>query len=72
MYLVILNKKSFDVFSIFQGFSTDIQNQFGTTIKILRTDNAHEYMSSQFQSFLSSQGILHQTSCSHTPQSTLG
>jgi len=37
-------------------------------MKILRTDNAREYISSQFQSFFSSQGILHQTSCSHTPQ----
>jgi len=61
-------KNCSDVFSIFQGFSTEIQNQFGTTIKVLCTDNACEYMSSQFQSFLSSQDILHQTSCSHRPQ----
>jgi len=61
-------KNRSDVFSIFQGFSTRIQNQFGTSIKILRTGNAHEYISSQFQSFLSSHSILHQTSCSPTPQ----
>jgi len=65
---VFLMKNRSDVFSIFQGFSTEIQNQFSTSNKILRTDNAREYISSQFQSFLCSQGILHQTSCSHTPQ----
>jgi len=59
-------KNHSDVFSMFQGFLTKIQNQFDTSIKILRTNNAREYISSQFQSFMSSQGIRHQTSCSHT------
>lgn len=57
-----------DVFNIFQSFSHEIANQFGTSIKILRMDNAKVYLSSKFQSFLTSQGILHQTSCAHTPQ----
>ncbi|XP_027927969.1 uncharacterized protein LOC114184830 [Vigna unguiculata] len=39
---LFLMKNCSDLFSIFQGFSTEIQNQFGTTIKILRTDNARE------------------------------
>nr|KYP63464.1 Retrovirus-related Pol polyprotein from transposon TNT 1-94 [Cajanus cajan] len=51
------------------GYSyTEITFQFGQSIKTLRTDNAKEYLSSKFQSFLFSQGILHQTSCAHTPQ----
>ncbi|RVW43520.1 Retrovirus-related Pol polyprotein from transposon TNT 1-94 [Vitis vinifera] len=33
-----------------------------------RTDNAREYFSAQFTSFMSHHGILHQSSCAHTPQ----
>nr|KYP45441.1 Retrovirus-related Pol polyprotein from transposon TNT 1-94 [Cajanus cajan] len=65
---VFLMKHRSDVFHIFQSFFSEIASQFGQSIKILRTDNAKEYLSSKFQSFLSSQGILHQTSCAHTPQ----
>ena len=46
----------------------EIKNQFGKTIKILRSDNANEYFSTAFSSFLSSHGILHQSTCPHTPQ----
>lgn len=65
---LFLMKNRYDVFNIFQGFCAEVQNQFGSSIKILRTDNAREYLSTQFQSFLTSQGIIHQTSCAHTPQ----
>lgn len=51
---VFLLENQSNVFSVIQNFSHEIQNQFGTTIKFLQTDNAHEYMSSQFQSFLTS------------------
>jgi len=39
-------KNHSDVFSIFQSFSAEIQNQFGLSIKILQTDNEQEYLSS--------------------------
>ena len=42
----------------------EIHNQFHTSICILRSDNALEYLSA----FLSSHGILHQSSCGYTPQ----
>jgi Reverse transcriptase (RNA-dependent DNA polymerase) len=45
-----------------------IENQFNTTIKVLRTDNGTEYMNHNFQTFLHSKGIMHQTSCVGTPQ----
>lgn len=61
-------KNRLSVFRIFQEFYAEIKNQFNTSIKILCTDNAREYMSSQFQSFLTSHGIIHQSSCAHTPQ----
>jgi hypothetical protein len=34
----------------------------------LRSDNAKEYFSAPFKSFLTSHGIIHQSSCPHTPQ----
>nr|AAO20078.1 putative polyprotein [Oryza sativa Japonica Group] len=35
--------------------------------KFIRTDNGGEYINNEFSSFLSSEGILHQTSCPDTP-----
>ncbi|XP_075095221.1 uncharacterized protein LOC142173515 [Nicotiana tabacum] len=39
-----------------------------SSVKTLRSDNAFELGSVEDVSFLSSQGIIHQTSCPHTPQ----
>ena len=36
-----------------------LRTNFGKKIKILKSDNAKEYFSTAFSSFLSSQGILH-------------
>lgn len=55
-------------FLSFKVFLHEITNQFGIPFKIWRTDNARKYLSCQFESFLTSQGIFHQTSCAHTPQ----
>ena len=57
-----------ELLPIFVSFFNEVKNQFGKTIKILRSDNAKEYFSSDLSSFLSSQGILHQSTCPHTPQ----
>jgi transposase InsO family protein len=65
---IFLMKNRSDIFSIFKTFCSEINTQFGTNIKILQSDNAREYLSTSFQSFLASQRILHQTSCAHTPQ----
>lgn len=54
--------------SVFKHFKALVENQFSTTLKVLRTDNGAEYANSAFQAFCSSNGILHQTSCSHSPQ----
>ena len=37
-------------------------------MRSLQSDNAKEYLSGPFSSFLSSHGILHQSSCAYTPQ----
>ncbi|RDX91387.1 Copia protein, partial [Mucuna pruriens] len=47
------------------SFSKEVENQFGKTIKILRSDNAKEYFSSELNSYFSSKEILHQSTCPH-------
>jgi len=42
------------VFSIFKVFYSEKKNQFNSDIKILRSDNAKEYLSNTFSQFLES------------------
>ena len=65
---LFLMKTRVELFSIFQKFHTEIRTEFNTLIRILRSDNAKEYFSTPFSSFMSSHGILHQSSCAYTPQ----
>ena len=57
-----------ELFSIFQRFHAKIRTQFNTFIRIIRSDNAKEYFSMSFSSFMSSHGILHQSSYAYTLQ----
>ena len=61
-------KNRAELFSIFHKFYAKIQTQFNVSIRVLRSDNAREYFSTSFTSFMSQHGILHQSSCAHTPQ----
>ena len=65
---LFLMRTQVELFSIFQKFHAEIRTQFNTSIRILRSDNAKEYFSTPFSSFMSSHGILHQSSCAYTPQ----
>ncbi|MBT0984662.1 DDE-type integrase/transposase/recombinase, partial [Salmonella enterica subsp. enterica serovar Typhimurium] len=42
--------------------------QYSIDIKILRSDNGGEYIASELSWFLQDRGIIHQTTCPHTPQ----
>jgi transposase InsO family protein len=68
MTWLFLMKNRSELFAIFQIFRNMIKTQFAQKIRILRSDNAKEYMSHSFASYLSNKGIIHQTSCAHTPQ----
>ena len=59
---LFLMKTQAELFSIFQKFHAEVRTQFNTSIRILRSDNAKEYLSGPFFSFLSSHGILHHSS----------
>ena len=57
-----------ELFSIFKKFHAEICTQLNTSIQILRSDNEKEYFSTPFSSFMSSHGILHQSSYAYTSQ----
>ena len=65
---LFLMKNRSELFSIFKNFYQEIGTQFGVSIRTLHSDNAQDYLSHQFQTYMASHGILHQTSCAHTPQ----
>lgn len=65
---VYLLKDKSDVFSVFQMFYKMVQIQFNATIKIIRSDNRGEYMSSNLKAYFREHGIIHQTTCVDTLQ----
>ena len=66
-WLFLLKHKN-EVLSIFKHFKFMVETQFNSKLKILRTDNGSEYINNEFKSFCSTFGILHQSSCPHTPE----
>ena len=58
-----LMKNRSEFFSHFNAFCAEIQTQFHVSVQTLRSDNAKEYLSKPFQSFMLQHKILHQTSC---------
>lgn len=45
-----------------------VQTQFSKPIKIVRTDNALDFFKAECTTLFSSLGVIHQSSCSYTPQ----
>ena len=60
-------KNRSELFSHFFAFCVEIHTQFHVYVQNLRSDNAKEYMSEQFQSFMLQNDILHQKFCVDTP-----
>jgi hypothetical protein len=49
-------------------FTNMTKNQFGVSIKGIRTDNARDYFNQILSSYFEKKGIIHQSSCVNTPQ----
>ena len=64
LYLIKSRSK---LFSHFTAFCAEIQTQFRVPVQILRSDNAKEYLSEHFQSFMLQHEILYQTFYMDTP-----
>ena len=65
-WLYLMKTRS-ELFAHYSVFCAEIQTQFHVFVQTLRSDNAKEYLSEPFQSFMLQNGILHQTSCVDTP-----
>ncbi|KAM0019556.1 putative RNA-directed DNA polymerase [Helianthus debilis subsp. tardiflorus] len=57
-----------EVFDNLKNFYELVITQFKRRIKVFRSDNGTEFVNNQMNMFCKSKGILHQTSCSYTPQ----
>ena len=64
-WLYLMKNRS-ELFSHFRAFCAEIHTQFHVYVQNLRSENAKEYVSEQFQPFMLQHGILHQTSCVDT------
>lgn len=67
MSTYFLKQKS-EALSVFKEFKLKAENETGCKVKILRSDNGREYLSSEFDLFLKQNGIVHQTTVAYTPQ----
>ncbi|GJS60511.1 putative RNA-directed DNA polymerase [Tanacetum coccineum] len=65
---VYLLKSKNEVFHNIMVFYNLIKTQFKKNIKVFRSDNGTEFVNQQFYGFCESNGIIHQTLCSYTPQ----
>ncbi|XP_058186596.1 uncharacterized protein LOC131303652 [Rhododendron vialii] len=65
---LFLLKKRYELPYVISRFYNEISTQFGKKIKVIRSDNALEYMQSSIASFCVDRGIIHQTSCVRSSQ----
>lgn len=68
MTFVYFLKSKDEAFDSFKDFKSFVENQKGTKIKVLRTDNGGEFCSTVFQNFLVKNGIVHQKTNPYTPE----
>lgn len=57
-----------EVANVFKIFHTIVQTQFGGKVQIHRSDNGGEYINQHLKEYFLQHGLLHETSCSGTPQ----
>jgi transposase InsO family protein len=62
------SKRSETVLEKFKEYQAWSERTTGSPLKALRTDNGGEYTSKEFEDYLKSQGIQHQTTVPDTPQ----
>ncbi|XP_075104936.1 uncharacterized protein LOC142179037 [Nicotiana tabacum] len=74
LWMTILEQLGFlmqlksEIIIFLKQFFCMVQTQFGTCVKVVRTDNGREFFNHQWTAFLQTHGIIHQSSCVHTPQ----
>ena len=66
-WVYVLRHKS-DVFGCLRDFHNLILTQYNARVKIFRKDNGTKYLNREFDEYLSSFGIIHQTTCPVTSE----
>lgn len=64
---VYLLKQKSDVSHVVPQFLSMVKNQFGMSIKRIRSDNAKDYFNHNLYSLCQNEGITHESSCVKTP-----
>jgi transposase InsO family protein len=67
MTWVYMLKHKNEVLRCFQDFHKLVANQFNAKVRIIHSDNETDYVNNKFISYISNQGIIHQTTCPGTP-----
>ena len=67
VWIYVLKHKH-EVLRTFKEWKSLVENSSGHKVKVLRTDNGGEYMSTEFETFLKAEGIKHEYSISKTPE----
>lgn len=67
VFVFFLKAKN-EVFNIFKQFQAMVENETDKKIKVLRTDNGGEYVSSNMKNHLQKLGIKHQLTIPYTPE----
>ena len=57
-----------EVFEKFKEYKSEVENQLGKSIKVLRSDRGGEYLSQEFQDYLKESGFLSQWTPPYMPQ----
>ncbi|KAL4368164.1 hypothetical protein GQ457_05G014050 [Hibiscus cannabinus] len=57
-----------DAIVVLKQFIAYVQTHFSVSVKTIRSDNGSEFFNTEGKEFFSSKGIVHQSSCVHTPQ----
>ena len=66
--IVYFLKRKNEVFNYFKIFVARIFTETGKRVSTFRTDNGGEYVDSEFQKYLESNGIRHETCAPYTPE----
>ena len=66
-YVCPLKHKS-EVFKKISEWRALVEKSSGMKVKVLQTDNGGEYMSKEFQKYLTKHGIQHEVTVRKTPQ----
>lgn len=68
MYWVFFLRDKTGILQIFKDFKAIAENQSNHTWKRLRSDNGGEFVNSELEQWLTSQGIIHETTAPYSPE----